>query len=286
MGAYGEINMRIFIGGLRGSRPCTGSSYAEFGGDTTSLLLIGSNNERIILDAGTGMNAAAKQLSATEPGEVTILFSHYHLDHITGLTMNPLFYKPGWKFSLTGPVLGQWNVHNAVKGFLGPPYWPVSYEEMKAKFKFIDINSDEINIGKLKIRGCMIPHPGGCMAYRIDDVGSDASIVFATDIEWQKRTTIQEAEFIKMCREPKPADLLIMDAHFARKDAKQFEGWGHSCWEDAIEVAVSSKVKSLIFCHYAPEADDNSLYAIEQKVKKSMKNAMMKRAGQWFSVGE
>lgn len=284
MGAYGEINMRIFIGGLRGSRPCTGSSYEEFGGDTTSLLLIGSHNERIILDAGTGMNAVAEQLSEAEPGRVTILFSHYHLDHVAGLTMNPLFYKPNWHFSLVGPVLGQWNVCNAVKGLLGPPYWPISYEAMKANFEFIDFTADEISVGGLKIRGCSVPHPGGCMAYRIDDADSDTSIVFATDMEWQKRTIIQEAEFMTMCREPKPADLLIMDAHFTRKNAKQFDGWGHSCWEDTIQVAISAEVKRVILGHHAPEADDNALRIIEQNAKKEMPSAILGRAGQWLTI--
>jgi ribonuclease BN (tRNA processing enzyme) len=278
--------MRIFIGGLRGSRPCTGSSYEEFGGDTTSLLLIGSHNERIILDAGTGMYSVAKQLSITEPGQVTILFSHYHLDHIAGLTMNPLFYRADWKFSLVGPVLGQWKVFNAVKGLLGPPYWPISYEKMIAKIEFSDFKADEINLGGLKIRGCMIPHPGGCMAYRIDDTGNDTSMVFATDIEWRKRTMTQEAEFIKMCIEPKPADLLIMDAHFAGKDAKQFDGWGHSCREDVIETAISAGVKKVLLGHHAPEADDTTLHDVEQNAKKNMPGAVVGRAGQWLTIGD
>ncbi len=284
MGAYGEIIMRIFIGGLRGSRPCTGSSYEEFGGDTTSLLLIGPHNERIILDAGTGMNAVAKQLSAMEPGRVTVLFSHYHLDHLMGLTMNPLFYKPDWKFSLIGPVLGQCNVRDAVSGLVGPPYWPVSYENMKAKFEFIDFTSDGINTGNFKIRGCTVPHPGGCVSYRIEDVHDDASVVFATDIEWQKRTTIQETQFMTMCTEPKPADLLIMDAHFSRKDSKAYDGWGHTCWEDVIEVALSAGIKRVLLSHHAPEADDNTLRAVELNAKKSMPDAMAGREEQWLTI--
>ena len=55
MGADGKMSMRLFIGGMRGSRPCTGGAFEEFGGDTTSLLLVGARGERIVLDVGTGM---------------------------------------------------------------------------------------------------------------------------------------------------------------------------------------------------------------------------------------
>ncbi|MBP8305070.1 MAG: MBL fold metallo-hydrolase, partial [Phycisphaerae bacterium] len=84
--------MKLFIGGMRGSQPALGSGFDEFGGDTTSLLVVGSQGERLVLDAGTGMRAVAGQLAAGGAGEVTVLFSHYHLDHLAGLTMNPLLY--------------------------------------------------------------------------------------------------------------------------------------------------------------------------------------------------
>ncbi len=85
--------MRIFIGGMRGSQPALGSGFDEFGGDTTSLLGTGSHGERLGRAAGTGMRAGCEQLAQTEPGRGTVLFSHYHLDHLIGLTMNPLLLQ-------------------------------------------------------------------------------------------------------------------------------------------------------------------------------------------------
>jgi ribonuclease BN (tRNA processing enzyme) len=285
VGADGEMNMRLFIGGVRGSRPCTGGSFEEFGGDTTSLLLVGSHNERIVLDAGTGMRAVAEQLAAMKPGEVTVLFSHYHLDHLAGLMMNPLFHNSNWSFTMTGPTLGKWNVHDAVNHLLAPPYWPISYEKMKAKFDFVNYTGDDIQTGKLHVRGCSIPHPGGCVAYRIDDVNCDASLVFATDIEWQNRTNADETAFITMCSEPKPADMLIMDAHFSRADANAFAGWGHTCWEDVLEIASTAGIKKILLSHHNPQATDPELRSIEQKVQKITPEAILGRAGQWFIIG-
>ncbi len=278
------MSMRLFIGGLRGSRPCTGGSFEEFGGDTTSLLLIGSGGERIVLDAGTGMCAVAEQLAATEPGEVTVLFSHYHLDHMAGLMMNPLFHDSRWSFALVGPTFADGGVREAVENLLTPPYWPISFKKMAARIEFDDFGTEQIQVGTMCVRKCLVPHPGGCAAYRIDDVDGRVSLVFATDIEWRSRTDTHEKSFMKFCCEPVSADMLIIDAHFTGAHVNTFVGWGHTCWEDAVEIAASAGVKRLILGHHAPEADDKTLHDRELQVKKQFPSSEIARAGQWFKI--
>ena len=276
--------MQLFIGGMRGSQPCTGSCFEEFGGDTTSLLVTGSGNERFVLDAGTGMHAVAGQLAFMEPGEVAVLFSHYHLDHMAGLMMNPLFHNPDWSFKLIGPTFADGSIRDAVTNLLAPPYWPISWSRMNTQIEFAEFDIDGIHIGTFYVHGCEMPHPGGCLAYRIDDTDSGTSLVYATDIEWRERTDAHEGAFMTMCREPKPVDMLIIDAHFSRADAAVFAGWGHTCWEDDLEIAESLGVKSVLLGHHSPKANDETLRILERQVKKRMPGAAFARAGQWLTI--
>ena len=129
-----------------------------------------------------------------------------------------------------------------------------------------------------------MPHPGGCLAYRLDDTDSGKSLVFATDIEWRNRTDAQETAFKTLCREPRPADVLIMDAHFAETDIERFAGWGHTCWEDGLSIAESLGFQQVLLGHHAPAADDKTLHTLELQVKKRMFGAALARAGDWLTI--
>jgi len=170
-----------------------------------------------------------------------------------------------------------------VTGVLAPPYWPVSWQQMNARLEFPELDDEGFDVGKVHVRGCSMPHPGGCVAYRIDD-SSSASLVYATDIEWRERTPSQETAFVAMCTEPKPADLLVIDAHFAEADAGAFVGWGHTCWEDGLQIAESVGIRHVLLGHHAPEASDRALNVIEQRVKKRMPDAELARSGRWLTI--
>ena len=65
--------MKIRFWGVRGSIPVPGPGTVRYGGNTTCIEIRTDNNELIILDAGTGIEARAV-------GKVVL---HRHIDKVT-----------------------------------------------------------------------------------------------------------------------------------------------------------------------------------------------------------
>ena len=75
------------------------------------------------------------------------------------------------------------------------------------------------------------------------------------------------------------ADLLIHDAQYTPDELKQKKGWGHSSWEQAVEVAEQAGVKKLALFHHDPEHDDSFLLEMEKECQKHFPNAFFAQEG-------
>ncbi|MBI2341932.1 MAG: MBL fold metallo-hydrolase, partial [Deltaproteobacteria bacterium] len=77
---------KIKFWGVRGSLARPGTGTIKYGGNTPCLE-IRYGRELLIIDAGTGIYGLGNALvKASEKIKTTILFSHYHWDHLVGLT--------------------------------------------------------------------------------------------------------------------------------------------------------------------------------------------------------
>lgn len=66
------------------------------------------------------------------------------------------------------------------------------------------------------------------------------------------------------------ADLLIFDAQYTTEEYPAKVGWGHSTFDDAIDVATKANVKRLAFFHHEPTRPDEALEAIEKECQKKV----------------
>jgi ribonuclease BN (tRNA processing enzyme) len=55
------------------------------------------------------------------------------------------------------------------------------------------------------------------------------------------------------------ADLVIYDTQFTPEEYLQKPHWGHSCPEDAIEIARAAGAKGVVLFHHAPERTDDQI---------------------------
>jgi ribonuclease BN (tRNA processing enzyme) len=112
-------------------------------------------------------------------------------------------------------------------------------------------------------------HPGDSYGYRFEDGGK--ILVYCTDVEHGEEIN---PDVVDLARN---ADLLIHDAQYTPEELKEKRGWGHSSWEQAIEVAERAGVKKLALFHHDPEHTDTFLFRIERQCQKRFPDAFLAR---------
>jgi len=276
--------MKVILGGVRGTSSVAQPEFMGFGGETTSVLVEGDAGGRIIIDAGTGIGRLGRRLEKEKPlPAVLMLITHYHLDHIVGLPSFLLLYRKGFTVHVASPRREGRKAEEVLPQVMAQPYWPVQMDDVLADIHFVDwkdaASPKPFSFNGLEVSWCPVHHPGGCTAYRIDEPATGRSFVFATDVEWPLATPEEKDAFRRLCREPGSPDLLIMDGQFGRANYERFKGWGHSTWEDVVEVAREVGARRLLVGHHSPDRDDESLRKMEQVVTAAMPGASLARGG-------
>lgn len=86
------------------------------------------------------------------------------------------------------------------------------------------------------------------MAYVTDnELGSGGS--YETSAEWRR----------ELVRFLNGVDLLIHDAMYTPAELDSHRGWGHSSYEEAVELATEAGVRRLVLFHHEPEHDDRAM---------------------------
>jgi len=118
-------------------------------------------------------------------------------------------------------------------------------------------------------------HPQGVFLYRIEM--GDKKLIVATDTEGYVGGDRRLIQFAR------GADLLIHDAEFTTEEyingSPPRQGWGHSTWEMAIEVAQAAGAKKLVLTHHNALHDDAFLEDMEQQVQARFPAAIVAREG-------
>ncbi len=270
--------LHLVLGGVRGSTPVAASVQTVFGGATCSLLVDGGDGARVVIDAGTGLlNLAAELATPAAGADVLVLFTHYHLDHLIGLPPFPPLYDPAWRVTFAAPEREGVTPAHALSRLTAAPFWPAPFRARQRFVTLPDTCADgPFRHGPFEVRWCAVRHTNGCHAYRIDRPDAGASLVLATDIEWQDSTPAERDALLRLCREPHPADLLLMEGY---GEAAGATGRGHCRWQDAVEVARLAGVRRLLLTHLAPGDTDADLLARERLVRAHWPGARIGRQG-------
>lgn len=266
--AFEEEPTRLRFWGVRGSIPSPGPETVRYGGNT-SCVEVRAEGEVVILDAGSGIRpmglALAKEFKS-QPLELTLLITHTHWDHIQGFP----FFVPAYNPKNTVRVLGyegaSRSLQETLSGQMESPYFPIGLKEMPGNIIFTELRNLNFEIGKVRVQATYVNHPGVCVGYRLFTRGG--SITYIPDNEQYTRLKSGSAastpESVEYARQQDQklvdfimnSDVLIVDSQYDAQEYAAHVGWGHSCVDDSVTLAIRAGVKYLYLFHHDPTHDD------------------------------
>ncbi|MFH2202321.1 MAG: MBL fold metallo-hydrolase [Elusimicrobiota bacterium] len=249
--------MQITFWGSRGSIASPGQNTLRYGGNSTCLEIRPREGGVIIVDAGSGIRNLGKKL-AQDPSvnELYLLLTHSHWDHLSGFP----FFLPAYLARYTINVYGGPKARESLKQYIShqmsPPYFPIEFKHLKAKFNFGDDCLPPGDIGLVVLGAIPLSHPNGGYGFKFTKAGK--RLVFLTDNELDHAHAGGRAreDYLDFCRD---ADLLIHDAQYTDHEYEQTRGWGHTTYSSAVRLALESGAKSLCLFHHDPDRSDDDL---------------------------
>ncbi len=263
---------RVTFWGVRGSIAAPGPETVRYGGNTPCVT-IEHDKHLLILDAGTGLRRLGIDLmrrARDTPLTMQMLVTHTHWDHIQGLPFFVPAFVPGNQLNIYGPRSVDKPLEKVLRGQMDPEYFPVALGDMSAHIAVTELRGDPVTIGPFEVSYTYMNHPGVTLGYRV--AMGDTVVTYATDTEPYRSLLKQarpdgqgeaygrkrDAQLVDLAQ---GADLYIADSQYAPNEYDKKVGWGHTCYVDALDVAIDAQVKRLALFSHDPMHDDDAVDA-------------------------
>jgi phosphoribosyl 1,2-cyclic phosphodiesterase len=259
------MSMRLRFWGTRGSIPSPGPHTVRYGGNTPCLEVRTGTGALVILDAGTGLRELGRALMDRANGNAIsaeIFLTHTHWDHIQGIPFFSPIYQEGNHFTIWGAATAETDVEQVIRDQMSRVVFPLTFDEVRATVEFRELRETSRSGDGYHLTTFGVRHPGGALGYRVSEPGGNGgSFVYISDnelgdggdydtrAEWRE----QLVGFVRGAR------LLVHDATYTAEEYDSHRGWGHSTYDDAVQLALDAGVRDLVLFHHKPERTDDEV---------------------------
>lgn len=257
--------LTVRVWGTRGSIPSPGAETVRYGGNTPCLEVRTSTGRLVILDAGTGIRELGRHLLGRTSGEGDkrvvrgdVFLTHAHWDHIQGIPFFAPIFGRGNHFTIHGSRALERSVDRVVRDQMSPVVFPVTFEELDATIDFREVAEERYPGDGYVVEPFAVRHPGGALGYRLRDASGGGGLVYVPDNELCEEAVYESSpdwrrRFIAWAR---GAGALVHDTMYTAEEYTRYRGWGHSTYDEAVDVALEAEVERLVLFHHKPERTD------------------------------
>ncbi|MBN1233719.1 MAG: MBL fold metallo-hydrolase [Candidatus Coatesbacteria bacterium] len=254
--------MQIKIWGTRGVTVSPGKSTKIYGGNTTCIQVFSENGNELLVDAGTGIIRRGKEAKPAPDKRYHILFSHTHLDHISGFVFFLPIQDPESHITIYSPEGTEKNLLDIFENLFQEQYSPLrSLKNVAAKIDFQPLfESEDYIIDGFKVSTVLTDHTTKTLGYRIE--ADEKSFCMITD--HNARPSVYNDRVLELCKD---CDLLMHDAQFSDEEYTKRLSYGHSSISLAISNGISANCRNLLLFHHDPSHEDAYLEKVEAEIK-------------------
>jgi phosphoribosyl 1,2-cyclic phosphodiesterase len=207
-------------------------------------------------------------------GEVHILFTHFHWDHLIGLPFFTPIFIPGNEIHVYAV---QPELPEVFRTVFKKPYFPLNLEQLGAKIHYHRLEPRApARIGELTFTPYQLDHPDPCWGYKFEADGRKFS--YCVDTEATRVTREEMGPDLPLYQD---LDLLVFDAQYTLMEAIEKVNWGHAAAAIGIDIALREKVKKVLFMHHDPASSDSKIAAAREQTERYLEtqNKGAKRSG-------
>ncbi|TAL01039.1 MAG: MBL fold metallo-hydrolase [Rhodospirillaceae bacterium] len=266
------MTLAVKFWGVRGSIACPSPQHVVYGGNT-SCIEVFAGNQRLVLDAGTGIRNLGHEFIRDGVNRGVLLLTHSHWDHINGFPFfGPAFMAKTHFTICAGHLHKSGGIENVLASQMANPLFPVPLEALQAELVFQDFEAGERwTLGDgVEISTTPLNHPNGATGYRISHGGK--SMCYITDTE--HRPGKPDQNILGLIE---GADLVIYDSTYSDAQFLAKVGWGHSTWQEGIRLCRMANVRQLALFHHDPDHDDDHMRQVEIDARETWDGTIVAR---------
>lgn len=248
--------MRIKFWGARGSIPVSGKNYNKYGGSTTCVEVRSKKNELVIVDAGSGIRLLGKELLKNSHNSFHMLFTHSHWDHVLGFPFFAPIYNKKTQIRIMGCSFSSDPVREIIAKTMQPPGFPVKFEEISARFEFASVCASGCELEGMQVLPIELSHPNNGLGYKFCEGGKTFAFLTDNELGYAHPGGRPLEDYVAFAR---GADLLVHDADYLPAEYPKRRTWGHSTWEQALDLALKAEVASLGLFHHNQDRFDRDV---------------------------